>query len=68
MRDMSNEGPASPTSITGGLVGTSAGLLLVDTMVLGRGGLTLQNTLRPHGGRQLFLWDQVVLHKSRVLS
>jgi len=66
---MSDEGPASPTSITGGLVGTSAGLLLVDTMVLGRGGLILRNTLRgPHGGRQLFLWDQAVLHKSRVLS
>jgi len=33
MRDMSDEGPAPATSIMGGLVGTSAGLLLVDTMV-----------------------------------
>jgi len=44
MQDTSDE--ASPTSITGGLVGTSAGLLLVDTMVLGRERLNLRNTLR----------------------
>jgi len=33
MREMSDEGPVSPTSAVGTLVGTSATLLLVDTIL-----------------------------------
>jgi len=40
MHDMSDEGPASPISAVKGMVGTSAALLLVDTIapkLVGRG-------------------------------
>jgi len=58
MRDTSEAGPASPTSTVGTKGGTSAVLLRLATISLLGFTLDLWNTLRPHGGRQLFSRDR----------